>query len=327
MSERPFVSSEQAEQLPRACRADLHLVRIWPLAGAVNSQVAGIEAERSDGRRCTLVLRQYGPAMMQAVPRIAHNEYELLTLLSAAGVPVPRPYLVDESGAIVPGSCIVMEHVDGERVHRPDDLDSFLRQLAAALAAVHSCGIARTEVPFLADVSDYGAAEFDEGVHIREDIVPETAIRKGVQANWPPPQVNEAVVLHNDYWPGNVLWRDGRIVAVIDWEEAAFGDPMADLANIRLEIVWHFGTAAMDLLTHEYLARRHQPQLRRYRCGICARPCAPASFPSRRCRDQTARLHPCALRIATSPRPRWASSAVLAIKSEPPENTRISCPY
>jgi aminoglycoside phosphotransferase (APT) family kinase protein len=42
-----------------------------------------------------------------------------------------------------------------------------------------------------------------------------------------------------------VLWRDGRIVAVIDWEEAAFGDPMADLANSWLEIVWHFGTAAM----------------------------------------------------------------------------------
>jgi aminoglycoside phosphotransferase (APT) family kinase protein len=39
-------------------------------------------------------------------------------------------------------------------------------------------------------------------------------------------------VLHGDYWPGNVLWRDGRLVGVIGWEEAAFGDPLADLANI-----------------------------------------------------------------------------------------------
>jgi aminoglycoside phosphotransferase (APT) family kinase protein len=70
-------------------------------------------------------------------------------------------------------------------------------------------------------------------------------------------------VVHGDYWPGNVLWRDGKLVGVIDWEvgvidweEAAFGDPMADLANVRLELVWHFATAVMDMLTHEYLALR-----------------------------------------------------------------------
>jgi aminoglycoside phosphotransferase (APT) family kinase protein len=96
----------------------------------------------------------------------------------------------------------------------------------------------------------------EEDTHLSDNIGPEAAIRKAVEANWPPPQLNEGTVLHNDYWPGNVLWRDSRIVAVIDWEEAAFGDPMADLANIRLEIIWHFGTAAMNMLTDEYLARR-----------------------------------------------------------------------
>jgi aminoglycoside phosphotransferase (APT) family kinase protein len=256
VSKQPYVSVGQAEQLLRAFIADLRLVRIWTLAGAANSQVTGIEAERPGGGRCTFVLRQYGPAMVEAEPRIARHEYELLNLLCAAGVPVPRPYLVDESGTIVPGSCILMEHIDGERVHEPDDLDSFLRQLAAALAAVHACGISRTQVPFLPCVNDYAATELDEDTHLSDNIVPEAAIRKAVEANWPPPQVNEGTVLHNDYWPGNVLWRDSRIVAVIDWEEAAFGDPMADLANIRLEIVWHFGTAAMNLLTDEYLARR-----------------------------------------------------------------------
>jgi len=64
-------------------------------------------------------------------------------------------------------------------------------------------------------------------------------------------------VLHGDCWPGNLLWRDGRLAGVIDWEEAAFGDPMADLANIRLEIARQFGTAAMGMLTAEYRTRRH----------------------------------------------------------------------
>lgn len=86
--------------------------------------------------------------------------------------------------------------------------------------------------------------------------MPETSIRRTLQAIWPPPQVTKPVVLHGDYWPGNVLWRDGRLVGIVDWEEAAFGDAMADLANIRLEIIWHFGTSAMDMLTSEYLALR-----------------------------------------------------------------------
>jgi len=254
--EESFVSREQADQLVREFRPDLRLVRVWPMAGAVSSEVAGIEAQGADGVRCTLVLRQYGAANVGAMPHIADNEYRLLKLLSAGGLPVPRPFLVDESGAIVAGSCLLMEFIDGERVHKPADLPAFIRQLAAALAVVHDYGIARADVPFLPDVGDNVLEELGARPHIIDGVVPETAIRKVLQANWPPPQVSEPVVLHGDYWPGNVLWHDGRLVGVVDWEEAAFGDAMADLANIRLEIVWHFGSAATNMLTREYLARR-----------------------------------------------------------------------
>ena len=248
----PVVSREQAGQLVRAFRPGLRLLRLRPLAGGVSSQVTGIEVQRDDGARCTLVLRQYAAA----VPHLADAEYRLLTLLSAAGLPVPRPCLADESGAIVPGPCLLTEYIDGERVHQPADLPSFTRQLGAALAAVHDCGLARADVPFLPDASDRVLDELGTGPHRADGVVPETAIREALQASWPPPRVSEPVVLHGDYWPGNVLWRGGRLVGVIDWEEAAFGDPMADLANIRLEITWHFGNAAMDMLTAEYLTRR-----------------------------------------------------------------------
>ena len=148
-----------------------------------------------------------------------------------------------------------MEYIDGERVHSPADLPSFTRQLAAALAAVHDCGIARAEVPLLPDIGDRVSDELGTGP-ARDGVVSETAIRSALRANWPPQQVNTPVVLHGDYWPGNVLWRDGRLVGLIDWEDAAFGDPLADLANIRLELAWQFGTTVMDMLTGEYLALR-----------------------------------------------------------------------
>jgi aminoglycoside phosphotransferase (APT) family kinase protein len=250
------VSLEQADKLVRALRPDCRALRVWSVAGAVSSEVTGIEVQKGDGDHCRLALRQYGAEMLEAAPSIAAAEFRLLKLLWAAGLPVPQPFLADESGTIVQGSCILTEFIDGERIHQPPDLPSFIRQLGTALAAVHDSGIARRDVPFLGDAASDASAEFEADAETLDGIVPETAIRDALLAGWPPPQVTVPVVLHGDYWPGNVLWREGRLVGIIDWEEAAFGDPMADLANIRLEIVWHFGSAAMKTLTSEYLALR-----------------------------------------------------------------------
>ena len=41
-------------------------------------------------------------------------------------------------------------------------------------------------------------------------------------------------------------------MAVIDWEDAALGDPLIDLAQSRAEIVWIFGFAAMEIFTRAY---------------------------------------------------------------------------
>jgi aminoglycoside phosphotransferase (APT) family kinase protein len=51
-----------------------------------------------------------------------------------------------------------------------------------------------------------------------------------------------------------MLWQNDRLVAVIDWEDAAVGDPLADLANSRLELLWAFGADAMQRFTQRYHA-------------------------------------------------------------------------
>ena len=66
--------------------------------------------------------------------------------------------------------------------------------------------------------------------------------------------LNRSVVLHGDYWPGNVLWQGGRLAAVIDWEDASLGDPLADLATARVELLCRYGDAAMERFTARYLA-------------------------------------------------------------------------
>jgi aminoglycoside phosphotransferase (APT) family kinase protein len=256
VSQQAPATPEQAGRLLRSAWPDWRLVRTWPLPGGVSAQVSGIEAELPDGHRRVLVLRQYGAANLRSDPRAADTEYRLLQMLSAAGLPVPQPFLADESGSIVPGPCLLQEFIDGERVDDPPDVPGCVRQLAGALAALHGAGIARAGVPFLADVGDDVARRLATGPADPNEFLHETAVRTALIENWPPPELNRPVVLHGDYWPGNVLWRDDTLAGVIDWEDALFGDPLADLSSARLEISWSWGFGAMDQFTVEYRALR-----------------------------------------------------------------------
>ncbi len=58
-------------------------------------------------------------------------------------------------------------------------------------------------------------------------------------------------LVHLDYWMGNVLWRDMKIMAVLDWEEAAYGDPAVDVGYCRMDMfLSRLGLEAAD----EFLA-------------------------------------------------------------------------
>jgi aminoglycoside phosphotransferase (APT) family kinase protein len=59
-------------------------------------------------------------------------------------------------------------------------------------------------------------------------------------------------LLHGDFWPGNLLWRDGELVAVIDWEDASLGNPLEDVAIARLDLLWFFGEEAMHHFSEAY---------------------------------------------------------------------------
>jgi aminoglycoside phosphotransferase (APT) family kinase protein len=85
--------------------------------------------------------------------------------------------------------------------------------------------------------------------------VPDTpqwsALRKAI-TNWQPKAL-PASILHGDFWPGNIIWHNEQIAAVIDWEDAAIGTPVSDVACCRAEIVAMYGQQAMTLFTDHYL--------------------------------------------------------------------------
>jgi aminoglycoside phosphotransferase (APT) family kinase protein len=240
------------ERLVRRIEPQGKLLRAWQLAGGVSARVTGLEIEQADGHKRRLVVRQHGEADLRANPRIAADEFRLLQGLEAAGLAVPMPYYVDESGEILATPYVVIEFVEGEAEFEPHDLGGLLAELAAQLASVHRVDGSNTELSFLPQQEARVAEKLANQPDQLDESLSEGRIREALEAAWPWPQRNPSVLLHGDFWPGNLLWRDGRLVAVLDWEDAAVGDPLADVANSRLEVLWAFGSEAMERFTRHY---------------------------------------------------------------------------
>ena len=231
------------------------LLRTWTLQGGVSARMTALEIAHGDGQTQTLVVRQHGPADRARNPHIARDEFRLLTALHDAGLPAPTPYGLDTSGKLFATPVIVIEYIEGETDFAPADLDDYLRQLAAHLARIHQVDAAAFDLAFLPRQEETWASIIATRPERLDESLQEGRIRDALEAVWPWTPRNPVVLLHGDYWPGNVLWRDGRLAGVIDWEDAALGDPLADIAISRLEILWAFGVEAMDSFT-DYRAAR-----------------------------------------------------------------------
>jgi aminoglycoside phosphotransferase (APT) family kinase protein len=230
------------------------LLRVRTLHGGISARVTGLDIKHGDGQTQTLIVRQHGAVDLARNPNIAADEFALLRVLYDAGLPTPMPYFVDQSAELFATPVVVVEYIEGESVFTLADTPDFLPQFATRLVQIHQVDCTKDTFSFLPSQDELVAAKISNPPATLDDSLAEGRIRAALEAAWPWPQQNISGLLHGDYWPGNILWRDGRLVGVIDWEDAARGDPLADLANSRLEILWAFGDDVMHDFTRRYTA-------------------------------------------------------------------------
>ena len=231
------------------------LLRVWPLAGGVSAQMTALAIDAGDGSVHKLIVRQHGPADRARNPEIARDEFRLLAALHAAGLPVPAPVDLDTTGEFFTTPAIVIEYIEGATDFAPADLGDYLRQFAAQLAQIHRVDLAAFDLAFLPQLAENWANIIGARPERLDESLEEGRIRDALVAAWPWPQHNPTGLLHGDFWPGNILWRDGRLVGVVDWEDAALGDPLADLAITRLDVLWALGMEATRRVTDLYALR------------------------------------------------------------------------
>ena len=228
------------------------LIRVWPLGGGVSSTMTAFTIKAAGSTR-SLVVRQPNDWTLSNIPNAVRSEYLRLGALHAGGLPVQAPVFLDEEGSHFSRPSLLIEYIDGAPDLQPADPADYLLQCAHQLAAIHrfdptTPGLClQGQVPRLfGDTTDEVPEEPDPVFQV-ERIMTRLYEHAATEIR------NAPVLLHGDFWPGNMLWRDDRLVGVIDWEEPGMGDPLADLAISRLDMFWILGLEAMQTFTRHYL--------------------------------------------------------------------------
>jgi aminoglycoside phosphotransferase (APT) family kinase protein len=213
-----------------------------------------IDVDGRDGTQEHLFLRfdSSDPAE-SGDPFTLDREARFYAALQDTAVPVPR--LIGSHPIL---QAILCSRVEGEtwfsRLKDEETRLAIAREFMSTLAALHGVDPARVMIdeprgPLRVCVeSDIGRWE---SLYRFGDPPKDPTIEFGfawLKANIPDVDI-APVIVQGDTGPGNFLYQDGHITAVLDWELAHFGDPMADLGWLALRAVQEPFTNFADRLT------------------------------------------------------------------------------
>ena len=177
------------------------------------SDVAARSVEREAARLTDLARRDLG-AVRGTVPRVVARLEHL-----------GRPVLVTTA---LPGRSMLADYHAWGHTARRRSVAADFAAAGAWLAAFHrSSATSACRAEGLAQVAEAISVRFRGRGGVAEDAAWVEGLRRRL-AGFPVP----ACVVHGDFWPGNLLVRDGAVSGVIDWEMAVLDGPASrDLAR------------------------------------------------------------------------------------------------
>lgn len=231
-----------------ALRAHLDAVRPGMAKAALTAELlagghSNLTYAVSDGAQ-RWVLRRPPLGHTDATTHDMAREYRVMAALAGGAVPVPPVVIECLDPSVLGAPFYLSEFVDGT-VHRtfeqtatlgPDRARALSFELVEVLADLHGLD------PGSVGLGDFGRPEgFLERQVTRWTGLAEDALSdvsgvdqlvsdlRGTQ-----PQTTRSSIVHGDYRLDNVMVSAaGRIVAVLDWEMAALGDPLTDLGLLH----------------------------------------------------------------------------------------------
>lgn len=195
------------------------------------------------GRR--LVLRVHDNRdWLTREPDLVAREVAALQHAVAGGLPAPEFVAMDEDGLACGAPLLLMTWLPGEVTLRPADLDDWLRQQAETLLDIH-------RLPAGDFARDWFSWAPEDPAAPTWSEVPQ-AWERAIEVTAGPPPAAPTCFIHRDYHPVNLLWREGRLGAVVDWVNACRGSAAVDLAHCRGNLIALYGIGTADRFLQHY---------------------------------------------------------------------------
>ena len=187
------------------------------------------------------VLRKKPPGKLLPRAHAVEREYRILRALEGSAVPVPRAHLLEEDAGIIGTPFFVMDHIEGrifeDRVPVASDSAeraAIFADMARVLAALHQVDWRAAGLEGFGRPDGYMARQVDLWVKQWqaskvEEVPAMDRLGPWLAERLPPDE--PATIAHGDFRLANLMLHptEPRIVAVLDWELATIGHPLADL--------------------------------------------------------------------------------------------------
>lgn len=222
-----------------------YLAELGIVAGEVSAEPIGEGHSnltyllRAGDRRLVLRRPPLGPLAPSANDVV--REARILTALRGTGIPVPEVLAICEQGTVIGAPFYLMPFVEGEvlsdRLPQGFDADAapalLAEELVRTLAELHAVDVESAGLSFFGKSSGYLERQVKRFGLLLEHNATRPLPDLEQVGEWLAdnlPHSRESTFVHGDYRLGNAMFAPpGRIVAVLDWEMATTGDPLADL--------------------------------------------------------------------------------------------------
>lgn len=192
------------------------------------------------------VLRRkpFGPLLPSA--HAIDREFQLLSALHPTGFPVARPIALCTDPAVIGAEFYLMEMVIGRSFWNgtlpdlaPPDRAGVYSAMVDTLARLHGIDVHAVGLDGFGKLGNFFARQVDRWTKQyrksqTDDIPAVERLIKWLPTRIPP-QMRDCIV-HGDYRIDNLIFAEGspEVLAVLDWELATIGDPLADLSYFAL---------------------------------------------------------------------------------------------
>ena len=187
-----------------------------------------------------------------STPEHVRHEFEILRLVENAGVPAPRPVLLDAKGEYFGVPAIVMSYLPGRPLFPTTNIGKWTAGLAEVLLKLHEVTPGRFDLSWLGvRLRDGMRATIEEwrDEAQTEPLAAEMHAVLGAELD----RIDfSPTLVHDDFWSGNTVAYRGRIVGIIDWTSAEVGDPRTDVSECRIDMVLSHGIEVADAFRADY---------------------------------------------------------------------------